>query len=354
MSKSHKPNRRVIPTPAPPRKLKRPGDEEETATEAAKHFLDRLVRDAGAAWFRDHTGRILGSTWNQEITPEVGREWLERVDETHQRTRTEGTVKRYASDIRGNRFVPLIPMAIFDRFGRLINSQHVLKAFVDSGTPYLAVTVQVNLHEFAYQAPDQNKKRSVRDTLKWVGVDRSGDVSGVVTVLFQYLKGYYSGKGYMSARGSHQLPTNAEAEELAKQYPEIPNHLWKSPSAGGGFSLPAFRAASVILHQIDADRARKFFESLVKGLNFSDPTDPVYVLHSAIMRAHATTTDRGGWRHGETLLRIFKAWNHHLRGGGAGGGLLTPQNLYRKGELFQEPQGPLPIPESPRASPRVH
>jgi len=337
--------RKIVPTPKPPRRSK--SSEEDAALNETKDFLDSIMREGKATWF-SQSGRNIAAVWIQEISQDIAREWINRVDEEHQRNRTASTVKRYCTDILNNNYIPAIPMLIFDRLGRLINGQHILKGFIDSSTPALVITVQVNLHERAYQAPDQNKKRSVRDTLKWSGVERSGDVASVITVLFQYLKGYYSGKGYMGARAGEQLPSNAEGEALQKRFPEIQNHLWKSPSGAGGFSLPALRAASVVLANLDPELHKKFFAALISGVGITDSNEPVAVLRNAILRAHHITSGRGGWRHGETMLRVFKTWNHYVRGEAITGG------LYRKGEVFQEPLGSFPVPESSRTSSRVH
>jgi hypothetical protein len=331
--------------PQPARRVEKT-KEDETVLNQAKDFLHHIVHQGSGSWFH-YGGTIIGAVWIQVMTRELAQEWLDRVDEEHQRKRQESKVKVYANEIDQGHFRPGVPVITFDHRGRLINGQHMLGAFLRSSADEIVVTVQINLHDKAYQAIDENKKRSAGDTLRWNGVERPGEVAGVAAVLFQYFKGYYTNKGYLGARNAEKLPTNAEIEAMQKQYPEIHSHLHKDPG-NGGYSLPALRAASVVLVQIDAEYHKKFFAALIDGVGINDPREPVAVLRNALLKARQSATDRGGWRHGETMLRIFKAWNCGIRGESLGG------PLYRRGELFlQEPLTAFPIPEPRRSNRRV-
>jgi hypothetical protein len=330
----------------PPKPARRgASSKKEETVLAARDFLNQILRAGGASWF-EHGGVRIGAVWMQVLTRDEAQEWLNQVDEEHQRKRQDSKVRVYASEIDQNHFRAGVPVIIFDHRARLINGQHILGGFLRSSAEVIIVTVQINLGDKAYQAIDENKKRSATDTLRWNGVDRPADVARVAGILHQYIKGYYTNKGYLGARNADKLPTNAEVEAIQKHYPMIPQHLWKDPGTGG-YSLPAMRAASVILAQIDPTYHQKFFTSLIEGVGIYDPKEPVAVLRAALIKAHQSANDRGGWRHGETMLRIFKAWNASVRGEALSG------PLYRKGEPFQDPTDVVAaIPESTRSSAR--
>jgi hypothetical protein len=335
---------RTLEPPKPPRRGARNKVDESVLSEA-RDFLNSILREGRADWF-EHGGVRIGAVWMQAVTRDVAQEWLNRVDQEHQRKRQEKRVKIYASDISADYFRAAVPMVIFDQHARLINGQHMLGALLKSNRENIILSVQINLVDKAYQAIDENRKRTARDTLRWNGVERPGEVAGVAKVLFQFLKGYYAAKGYVTAHQSSSQPTNAEVEAVQQQYPEILQHLWKDPGSGG-YSIAAVRAASVVLMQIDSEHHKKFFTALIEGVGIKDSREPVAVLRAAMLKAHMTSTDRGGWRCGETMLRVFKAWNQDIRGEGFTG------PLYRKGEPFQDPMGPFPVPESTRSNRRV-
>lgn len=324
--------------PPQPKRRSKPKEEREE-----QDFFAELMLANDAHWF-EAEGRRIGAVWMQLVSRDEAQEWLDRVDETHQRKRQDSKVKVYANEIDGGHYRSGVPVIVFDHHGRLVNGQHILGGFLKSSAEMIITTVQINLDDKAYQAIDENKKRSASDTLKWNGIEHPGDVARVSMVLYQYLKGYYAGKGYLSARSADKLPTNAEIEATQKRFPEIAGHLHRDPGAGG-YSLPALRAASVILIQVDEKYHKKFFRALIDGVGIDDPKEPVAVLRAALQKAHLTANDRGGWRHGETMLRVFKAWNCGIRGEAISG------PLYRKGELFlQDPMGAFPVPESTRNS----
>lgn len=336
--------REVLEPPKPPRRGAKNKDEETVLMEA-RDFLNSILREGQADWYK-HGGVRIGAVWMQFVTRDVAEEWLRRVDATHQRKRSEARVKIYAADINGGYYRTAVPMVTFDHHARLINGQHMLSALLKSNEEGIILNVQINLDDKAYQAIDENRKRTARDTLRWSGVERPGEVAGVAKVLFQYLKGYYAAKGYVHAHHGGSQPTNAEVEAVQQQYPEILQHLHKDPGSGG-YSLAAVRAASVVLMQIDSEHHKKFFTALIEGVGIKDSREPVAVLRAAMLKAHMTSTDRGGWRCGETMLRVFKAWNQDIRGEGFTG------PLFRKGEPFQDPMGPFPVPESTRSNRRV-
>jgi hypothetical protein len=266
----------------------------------------------------------------RELTHDDAREWLIRVDGDYQRTMSPMVMIRYASDMDSGDWVPGCPMIVFDGKGRLINGQHVLSAFARSKLEKLLVVWQINRHPEAYMAFDHNRKRTPKDTLKWHGVDKPKETASAATVLWQYEQGFFRGKGYRSARGGDRFPTDAQIQSVVRTHPGLDKHLWKNPFRGKCLSIGALCTASYILHNIEPAIAAKFFESLIEGINIPSTHHPVAVLRKAFL----DLGEGERMRNGETLARIFKAWNVYIRGNSISGPLL------KKDETFPEPLDP--------------
>lgn len=263
-----------------------------------------------------------------EITKDEANDWLSRVDPNYQRSMSQMVALRYSADMDAGDWVDGAQLLCFDKRGRLINGQHVLVAFIRSGTDTLQVTWQINKHPKAYMAFDHNRKRSAADTLKWNGVDKPKETESVARVLWQYEKGFFAGKSYWSARSGAVWPSDGQIQTVVKAHPGLDRHLWKSPFKGKCFSVGAMRAASYILHGIEPDRAVEFFESLIEGIKIPSSSHPIAVLRRAFMNMEAGER----MRNGETLARIFKAWNSYVSG--AVGASL------KKDESFPDPLDP--------------
>lgn len=280
-------------------------------------WLDRL----------DPRGRRLKQTviiGQREIDHDEANEWLLRVKVDFQRNLSESVVLRYATDMSEGYWIPGAQLIVFDSRGTLINGQHTLTAFVRSDLKTLAVIWEINRHPQAYMAFDHNRKRTARDTLKWNGVERPGEIQSAATALWQYENGCFAGKSYQSARS--RFPSDPQIQLTVKMHPGLGQHLWKNPFKGKEFSIGALNAASYILHCHDKKRAQDFYERLIEGTNIPSKNHPV----AALRRAFMDLAPKERMRTGDTMARIFKAWNAFTRGEEA------PGQLIRKSEPFPE------------------
>jgi hypothetical protein len=281
----------------------------------------------------------------REIARDEADDWMGRVDDKYQRTISDLIVSRYSSDMDEGSWVPGGAMIVFDAKGRLINGQHILTAFKRSDLQKLIIVWQINRHPEAYMAFDHCRKRTAKDTLKWNGVDNPGEIASAATVLWQYEQGFFGGTSYRGARGSDKFPTDAQVQAAVRHHPGLHKHLWKNPFRGKCFSLGALRAASYLLDCIDHTTAEKFFEMLIDGLNIPSRDHPI----GALRRTFMDMAEGERMRNGETLARIFKAWNAYVQGQSITGQLL------RKDEAFPEPLSPADLePRHPKSAGAVH
>lgn len=257
-----------------------------------------------------------------EIDHDKGNDWLSRVEPDYQRNLAESVVERYATDMNAGNWIPGSQIIAFDSHARLINGQHVLVAFVRSDLKTLEVVWEINRHPQAYMAFDHNRKRTAKDTLKWNGVERPGEMQSAATALWQYEQGCFGGKSYQSAR--NRFPTDAQVQHTVKMHPGLEKHLWKNPLKGKELSVGALNAASYILHSLDAKRAEKFYECLIENINMNSKHHPV----NALIAVFKNLGPKERMRTGDTMARIFKAWNAFVRGEEVTGALL------RKDESF--------------------
>lgn len=260
------------------------------------------------------------------VTRAEATEWLSRVDVEAQRSLNVDVAKRYAADMDAGKWAAGVAVIAFDRKGRLINGQHVLNGLLLSKQKTLTVILSLNHELSAYAGFDKNRKRSAKDDLKTMGIERANEVASVATVIWQWERGVFRGISYSSARSGADFPTAAQVCEVVRTHPGIETHLYKNPFRGKGYSIGALRAASYILHKIDEKNAKAFFHSLVEGVGIPASDHPIALLRNRILRLGVGERLRTG----ETLAYIFKAWKAYISGESLSGPLL------RKGEPFPD------------------
>lgn len=273
----------------------------------------------------------------KEIDKDEANEWLLRVKVDFQRSVSDSVVQRYVGDMNEGHWVAGAQLIVFDSRANLINGQHTLTAFVRSNLKTLPVIWQINRHPQAYMAFDHNRKRTPRDTLKWNGVERPGEIQSMATAIWAYEHGSFAGKSYQYYRSA--APSDSQVQVTVKMHPGLNQHLWKNPFRGKEFSIGGLNAASYILHCLDEKLAMDFFRRFIEGVNLPSRQHPIAALRRSFM-----DLERERLRAGETMARIFKAWNAFVRGEEVAGKLLA------KNESFPEPINPeSPEPAHPPA-----
>jgi hypothetical protein len=264
------------------------------------------------------------------VTRDDAQEWLLHIDETMQRARNPNLVERYAADMDAGNWQPGTALIARNGKGNLDNGQHVLAGLLRSRAKGVIVIYSENRVKGAYAGFDHNRKRTIKDDLKTLGVERPGDIGSMIIPIWQYEQGIFAGLNYMGKRSGSHFPTPAQGCEAVKMHPGMHEHLHKNPFPGKEYQLSVMRAASYILHQLDRERAHAFFDSLVNQVRIPTTKHPIWVLSKAIKDLNKGER----WRNGDAMARIFKAWNAYYLDQPIAGPLL------KKNEPFPEPLGP--------------
>jgi hypothetical protein len=246
------------------------------------------------------------------INKEMAQKLLDRVSDDLQRQVSETTIKKYLSDMDNGDWIPGSALLVQDRKGRLINGQHVLRAFLRSKLAKLEVILQTNPHTHAIYGYDHGRKRTLGDDLKWEGVERFNPVSKVAVVIWQHESGFYQGLGYLTAGSGQQYPTAAKVRQVARTHPGLHEHLFDLPATfrGRGIPVAALRAASYLFAQEYSEEAKKFFESFLNATNIPSTAHPIHILRESLV---SRPMDHRG-RPGITFAWAYKAWYAYLSG----------------------------------------
>jgi hypothetical protein len=329
----------AVPTPRPARKFIAPVREEEKPDQ----WLDAI--DPKRTRYTAPDKVVVFVRW---VTAEDAREWLLRVPE-YQRNQKPRSLKDFEADMKEGYWIPGVAVIAFNDKGELINGQHVLVALVTSGVEKILCNVIINRWPDAYLGYDLGIPRRLADNLK--GQTAHPEEAGrALHVICLWDRGTYDasdGKGYINAREGSVNLHGRRGRELLAAHPGLEQHLFPNPfrSNKGTRSVAAMHAASYRLHQIDYEKAMKFFEQFREGIGLSKG-DPVLALRQKFMNMEKDQR----WRSGPTLAHILAAWNAFVSGEKCGGGGLP----FRIGQAFPKMAVPLPLPESPRPSSRVH
>jgi hypothetical protein len=287
-------------------------------------------------------------TFNWWVTPENAQEWLLHLPD-YQRTKKPRSLRDFEADMREGYWIPGVAEIAFDRMGDLINGQHVLSALIASGLEKILCRAVINRWPDAYLGYDLGIRRSLADNLKGETMVSPAMVGRALHVLTLWDQGTYEardGKGYINAREGSVNLAGRRGRELLRATPGLELHLFPNPfrTNRGTRSIAAMHAASYRLHQIDPDKAKKFFERFREGTGL-EIGDPVHALRKKFM----SMEEDARWRSGPTLAHILAAWN-----------LFVSRekciNLpFKMGQPFPKVSVPvLPPPPSPRSSSRVH
>lgn len=277
----------------------------------------------------------------KEIDRDEANEWLLRVKVDHQRSLAETVVERYRADMDAGDWIPGTQMVVFDGKGTLVNGQHTLAAFARSSLKKLQVIWQINRDPRAYMGFDHNRKRTARDTAKWNGIEKPGEVVAAATALWAYENDRFKDRLYRTYRSAS--PTDAQVQQTIKMHPGLDQHLWKNPFPGSELAMGGFNAASYILDCLDEKRAGDFYERLSDGVRLPTKNHPVNVLRRYFTSLEARI------RAGETMAPIFKSWNAFVRDEE------VPGRLLRKDEAFPIPINPQDMePVNPNPARVIH
>lgn len=120
------------------------------------------------------------------ISPAQAKEYLERS--IPNRRINDGTVTRYADDMREGRWSNNGQPIIFNEAGELLDGQHRLRAVIVSGRT-VAFMVTRGVPTVAMETMDTNRPRSLNDVLTLKGYKNTANIAGAARLVWNYAAG---------------------------------------------------------------------------------------------------------------------------------------------------------------------
>ena len=160
--------------------------------------------------------------------------------------------------------------------GRLLNCQHRVRAFLESGLPFIDLLVAHGVPEEAFETIDSGSGRAASDALDLKGFRHHKTVESIVRLSLSYISG---------ANAHAAAPTSTQIQAFAEQHREAVEEAsdWgrsvEKKTRGSVFGAVLFLAtATDARDSARACRARLFAEVLKTELGFTGERDPAYLL----------------------------------------------------------------------------
>lgn len=258
----------------------------------------------------------------ETIMPEVAHVMLSSMENLRRLRPT--VAERYAVDMRNGNWAVGTSAILIDATGRVRDGQHRLQACILADTPFTTVVIH-GVDDDAVHNVDRGLMRQYQDILAGRGVPNPSAVQASVTLGWRWDSGYI--ENMRSIR-----PTFSQSDEWFAAHPEIVEHAtaaqqWRRVTGGVPSVLSCFRHR---IHQIDADAAEMFGESLLTGANL-DVDDPVRRLRDRMMSDRNVAGRRSS---GEIqlieLATMCKAWNLWMTN------QTVKQLVWRRGSVLRE------------------
>jgi hypothetical protein len=245
------------------------------------------------------------------ITPELAQQLLER--NVRNRKPKETAIRRYAEDMRNDRWDPDAAALMFAKNGDLIDGQNRLMACQRAGTPFTTM-VRTGLHPDTMRHIDLGVRRNVTDTFKIEQVKFATSAAGSIAMRLRYEEAEANGRKIgqtLDVKGVRMSPDEAlaflkdhpmhssaglAAYNLYRMAPRIKQSTWLCFLAMAG--------------ERDEVGAKEFAERLLNG-ELGGQGDPF----TAVMRylTKPRPESRPGHRlrnvQERDLLALVKAWN---------------------------------------------
>lgn len=235
------------------------------------------------------------------ITPDVAAEMLK--NNPSNRPISSSAVKRYAREMRNEKWVFNGEPIIISDEGTLIDGQHRLNAIIDSGTTQMMVVI-TGIEKKAFTTIDIGKKRSGADALSTFDKEyakNAGVIAAAINTIMEF-KGGDTWTDQRSARGSHK-----DTIEFMTKNKGLMRSVDFVGSLNGARKLIPYSCLSA-LHYLfskkDVSQAEEFFHKLNTGENLAK-NDPVLLLRSRLIQMRH---NGGIFRTREVLPYIVKAW----------------------------------------------
>lgn len=229
----------------------------------------------------------------------------DRGDKLLQRGLRSSVVEGYAREMRSGAWHPECgDMILIDKYGRIINGQHRIKAVIMTGITIQAY-VRFNAPVELIHIADKGRSRSTADDMQIDGHKNSSTLSAVSKLIYRY----HCTRNMANLR--HKL-TYSDSKVILESYPYIFEVVEKYCSRKYATDIvsPSWVCfLAVIVHENYQKEILSFFNRLDTGANLSQQS-PVLALIQA-SRNWDRTINRSVATHYKTAITV-KAWNKFI------------------------------------------
>ena len=246
-------------------------------------------------------------TW-VEVTKVMAWDWLENHNMKN-RFVQQKTVHKYARRMATGKWAETGETIKFDPDGNLIDGQHRLWGFLESGLESMEFLVMSGVPASAQVHIDTPAPRTAAHTLQMNGIPDGRLLAASIKLISAYESGALPG-----ANQWRHAPDNEEVLVAVQSRPELcvsADYITSSP----GFKPLGMPSALVFTHyittQLNPGTAKSFWRRLLEA-DYGGPGDPIMRLRERLLVARATRY--GGPNATAICAMIIKAWNAHIRG----------------------------------------
>lgn len=261
---------------------------------------------------------------NVKVTRKMAAEWIEKNFEG-QRGISATRVKVLSNKMKEGVWMATPQGIVFDWYDRLIDGQHRLMAFLDSGLPEIVVTVTTGSDPQYFLHLDEDVgARHLKDLLTSGGMGNGGLLSSAFRMLIAYdthQQKEESDKGFISiGHVSFGKWKNNREEAMAwcLSHRAILDHIAEKLSSSDARTLlrpmSIFSGFYLWVALDNQEKADEFFEKLITGLGLT-ATDPIYQLRRELLRIHQKVAEnRQRTQSFMHCAYLIKAWNAFILG----------------------------------------
>ena len=243
-----------------------------------------------------------------DVTIEMAYDFLNRTA-IQNRDITQATVHKYARKIIDNRWKVTGETLKFDKDGNLLDGQHRLWGFIETGLKSAVFLCMYNIPPDSQPFMDGQKVRTPANTLEMKGHLNARTLGATVKMLNEYEAGLMP--------GSNQWRVALDNEQTlvyAQSNPDVEKSVEAVLSTPGLKALgkPATVSfAHTITHRLNAVVAEDFWKRIAEA-DYDGPRDPVMRIREKLLVAKSQPHHV----HSGTAVAayIFKAWNAAVRG----------------------------------------
>lgn len=238
------------------------------------------------------------------LTPEAAAELLRR--NTRNRRISETVITKYTAEMQAGEW-RLIPAGIgFDENGVLVDGQHRLSAIVRSGqaAPILLVT---GLPAASQEKVDRQRKRTLFDALYLAGHATCRQEVEIATCLTR--------RTLRSESGA--VPTDFAVKQTLDCHRESIRAVLKvmmPKKKVRGLCQASFLAASVLYHELDAEKCAEFLEGVRTGVMLTEDHPAMRLRRFLLGETIVKAMPRGGANQSFIFRRAVFAMQAHLEG----------------------------------------